>query len=69
MQVNIRYIKALRAYHGLSQTDMAEILNCTFNTYNRKENGKSKFTLDDLNLLSKLFNVPISNFFKDEVAI
>lgn len=69
MFVNLRYIKALRAYNELSQTEVAEKLGCTFQTYNKKENGKTDFTLEELNVLANLFDVPAVNFFKEEVAI
>lgn len=69
MKINLKYIKALRAYNELTQTEVAEILGCTFATYNKKENGRTDFTLDELNILANLFNVPVTNFFKDEVAI
>lgn len=69
MFVNLKYIKALRAYHGLSQTNIANTLGCTFATYNKKENGKVDFTLEELNVLAKKFNIPAINFFKDEVSI
>lgn len=68
MIVNLNYIKALRAYNGLSQTKVAETLGCTYQTYNSKENGKTSFTLDELNKLAETFNVPATNFFKNEVS-
>ena len=69
MIVNLNYIKGLRAYNNLSQTDVSKILGCTFPTYNKKENGKTDFSLDDLNSLAKTFNVPVSNFFKIGVSL
>lgn len=69
MIVNTRYIKALRAYHGLSQTELAEVLNSTFQTYNKKENGKTNFSLEELKSLANFFDIPLENFFKEEVAI
>lgn len=69
MIVNLNYIKALRAYNGLNQTEVAEVLGCTYQTYNNKENGKTNFTLLELDTLAKLFNIPVTNFFKDTVSV
>lgn len=69
MVINLNYIKALRAYNSLTQTNVANILGCTYQTYSSKENGKTNFTLDELNALAKEFNVPVTNFFMDDVSI
>lgn len=65
--MNINYIRSLRSYKKLTQSEMAKILNISIVSYNKKENGRVPFTLDEIKILSEFFNVPIENFFKDEV--
>lgn len=64
----IKYVKSLRAYHGLSQTEMAEILGLSLVSYNKRETGKIPFTVDELQTMSEYFKVPVENFFKHEVV-
>ena len=40
-----RTLKALRELHGLTQTDVANILGISLNSYCNRENGKRPFTL------------------------
>ncbi|NLY46818.1 MAG: helix-turn-helix transcriptional regulator [Tissierella sp.] len=61
------YTKGLRAFNGLTQQELAEILGISLTSYNKKETGKVPFTVDELKKLSEHFNVPIENFFNDEV--
>ena len=63
-----RYIKSLRAFNDLSQTDVAKKLNISLQSYNRKEKGKVPFTVEEVKILSIYFKVPIENFFKHEVV-
>nr|WP_235594437.1 helix-turn-helix transcriptional regulator [Leptospira noguchii] len=63
-------IKSLREGHnggkGISQTDLAKHVSKNPNTISRWETGEYKPKSDDLFLLSKFFQVPISSFFPEE---
>jgi len=65
--MNIDFIRSLRSYKRLTQSEMAKILNLSASSYNKKENGKVAFTLEEIKILSEYFKVPIESFFKDEV--
>lgn len=65
--MNIDFIRSLRSYKRLTQSEMAKILNLSIVSYNKKENGKVPFTLEEIKILSEYFKVPIESFFKDEV--
>lgn len=65
--MNIDFIRSLRSYKRLTQSEMAKILNLSVASYNKKENGKAAFTLEEIKILSEYFKVPIESFFKDEV--
>jgi putative transcriptional regulator len=45
-----RYAKLIGARNqaGISQTRIANYIGCSYTTYNAKENGKVKFTADDM---------------------
>lgn len=62
-----RYIKGLRNFKGLTQTEMAKTMGLSLTSYNKKENGKVPFTLEEVKFLSDFYNVPVENFFNDEV--
>lgn len=62
-------LKILRAKNNLSQENVANVLNITKSTYNRKENGIADFTLSEIKTLSELFNTsPTDIFFTENVA-
>lgn len=50
-------IKAERVRKGLTQEQVAKILGITKNSYNRKETGRSGFTLKEFRLLIETFKV------------
>ena len=60
MQWNLMRI---RKENNLTQVKMAEILNMDYSTYNKKENGKSKFDSDEMFLISCLFDKPMDEIF------
>lgn len=53
----------IRKENKLTQVQMAEILNMDYSTYNKKENGKSKFDSDEMFLISCLFDLPMDDIF------
>jgi len=57
-----------RAKYNLSQNDLAEKLNISLPSYRNKENGKSKFSLDEAKKISDIFQKSIMEiFFETEV--
>jgi len=57
-------IKAARVIAGLSKKEVAKQLNLSVSGYTKKENGKSKFYIDEVVVLSDLFKVDMQNFFE-----
>lgn len=66
--MNSKYFKSLRALKGLSQENVADILNISLQSYNKKENGVVEFTATELKKLSEYFDVPMENFFNNKVV-
>lgn len=62
MKVNYQ-LKALRAKYNISQEIIADLLNMTTSTYNRKENGNSSFTVEEAKFIATLFNTTIEKVF------
>lgn len=56
-------LKGLRAEHGLTQADLAELLGVTRQTYSEKENGNQPFKADELFIISGYFDKPIEEIF------
>lgn len=63
-------LRALRKEKGLTCEDMAEVLGLeTKSAYSKKENGSTKFSLDDAKKVSSILNKSIEDiFFADEVS-
>ncbi|WP_010305626.1 helix-turn-helix domain-containing protein [Kurthia senegalensis] len=61
-------LKALRLQHGYSQNDVAERLHISRQAISKWENGKSYPDLDNLRLLSELYNTSLDSFFNEETA-
>jgi transcriptional regulator with XRE-family HTH domain len=59
-------VKAARVNAGFTQKEVAERLGLSVNGYAKKENGKAKFYVDEIMLLSELFNVSFENFFESK---
>lgn len=57
-------VKAARVIAGYSREDVAKQLHLSVSGYAKKENGKSKFYIDEIVLLSDLFRVDLQNFFE-----
>lgn len=63
-----RTLKAHRAMKGYNQNDMAKILRISVTSYNKKENGRIEFTLNEAKILADYFGVSIEGlFFSDKV--
>lgn len=52
-------VKILRIIAGDTQEKVAKYIGCSVYTYNKKENGKSKFTVEELKKISILYKVSI----------
>ena len=50
-------IREYRKANGYRQSDLAKLLGIKQNTYSRKENGKSRFTIDEIIMLTHIFKV------------
>ena len=61
----IRKLKALRAENDLTQAEMAEKLNMSEATYRSRENGKTEFTVSEINRIIKKFDVKYEDIFLD----
>jgi len=61
-------LKALRVEFDMTQEDISKMLGIHEATYNRKEQGLNKFTLDEAKQLSDLFHESIEDiFFKSKL--
>lgn len=56
-------LKALRAKYNINQEILADLLNITVSTYNRKENGNSSFTVEEAQFIAQLFNTTMDRVF------
>jgi transcriptional regulator with XRE-family HTH domain len=57
-------VKAARVNAGMTQQEAALALELSLNGYAKKESGRSRFYIDEIIVLSKLFKVPYQNFFE-----
>lgn len=56
-------LKGLRAEHGLTQENLADLLEITRQTYSEKENGNQPFKAEELFSISAYFGKPIEDIF------
>ncbi|KXS45557.1 MAG: hypothetical protein AWU54_293 [Candidatus Frackibacter sp. T328-2] len=56
-------LKAMRINAGLTQEDMAELLDTSKSNYNKKENGNSTFKLAEAKKIADLFGKSIEDIF------
>lgn len=57
-------IRAIRTARGLSQKEMAEALDVTFQQVQKYERGANRLPIDKLYLLKKKLHVPYDTFFE-----
>ena len=63
-------LKSLRVEQNMTQEDISKILGIHEATYNRKEQGLNRFSLDEAKVISDLFSLPIEDiFFKTTVQL
>lgn len=58
-----RKLKAFRAGNGITQKEMADIMDINPSSYNQKENGKRNFTAIEIQRAKNKLNVDVSIFF------
>ncbi len=63
------FIKKLRIDNNLTQKELANKLNITFQAVSKWENGKSVPDISQLQEISKLFNVDISEILEGELKV
>ena len=63
------HIKTIRRQNNLSQEEVAQYLGCSRIKVNRAENGITEFSVGELELLAKLFNVTILHFLGIELTV
>ncbi len=61
--IHNQILKGLRAQNNLTQQDMANLINTTIQTYNRKELGKREFTLKEAKIIADYFNKSVDEIF------
>lgn len=62
-------LKFLRRINGLSQEELADIVNYSFRTISKWETGESIPSYDNLQVLSKTFNVSIDDLMKKDLSV
>lgn len=61
-----RKIKKFRVLKGMSQTELAEPLDMTFQQLQKYEQGKNRVSAANIQKISRILNVPLSAFFEDD---
>jgi transcriptional regulator with XRE-family HTH domain len=56
-------IRATRSNYGWTQERVAEYLGCSRRRVYRVEKGVVEFTIGELELLAKVFDIPLASFF------
>jgi putative transcriptional regulator len=50
-------LKALRIKNGISQNKISNLIGISETSYNKRENGKIEFTLSEIIIISRIFNL------------
>lgn len=62
--LNLRRLRGIRVEKDLTQEDMAKKLNISLSSYQNKENGHTKFTLDEALKISEMVKLKIEDIFE-----
>lgn len=65
--MNLNKLRGLMAENNITKKELAEILNLSYSGIRKKLNGKSSFTIEQVQKLSNIFKVEINIFFKQYV--
>ena len=58
-------VKILLAHRNLTQADLARQLGCHKTTVGQALHGKRRWSIEDLEAMSVIFEVPVSRFFEE----
>ncbi|MEM8539809.1 MAG: XRE family transcriptional regulator [Pseudomonadota bacterium] len=61
-------VRALRKSHGLTITQLANSIDRSVGWLSQVERGQADASIEDIRQLSKIFEVPISFFFRNDLA-
>ena len=59
-----RKLKGILTMNGMTQQDLADLLDLSASTLSFKINGKTEFTLNEAKKISKYFNMTIEDIFE-----
>lgn len=62
-------IKRVREYRNYTQQYMADILQLSQNAYCKIENGATKLTIDRLEIIAKILDVPVDSILTSEKPV
>lgn len=62
-----RNLRALRKIRGFKQSDIARVINVTFQQVQKYETGKNRITASKLKKISDFLEVEIDAFFADSI--
>ncbi len=62
-----RLIKRFRKERGLTQIELAEKINVSFQQIQKYEKGTTKISVNRLLDISKALEIPVQNFFEDRI--
>lgn len=59
-------VKILRTIYGDTQDELASVVGCVPTTLNKKENGKAKFTVKEMEKISEKYGVSLQTLIKED---
>ena len=66
LAINLNILKKIDSHHmDSSDTTIVNVLNISLKDLSKIKNGKKEFSVKDLGLLSKHYQIPINDFFDD----
>ena len=60
-------VKQMRSYMGMTQSDLANVLDISLQSYWKKEKGITPFTDDEKVILKKIFNKSFPSAIIDDI--
>jgi transcriptional regulator with XRE-family HTH domain len=66
---NAGKVKGIMAQNGMTQKDLAAVIDCASNSVFRKLSGVSPFTVSEIATMANYFNVDPSYFFTNYVDV
>lgn len=62
-------IKKVRKTKNINQAVVANRLGITVQSYSMKETGKRPITINELEIISEIFDIPVANFFDENLNV